>query len=67
VRELHTLEGFFCFLDFRLDLCFEPLDFVFFRGGEKNIQRQTVEIEEQKEERVQHKEIRKDKIKQRTI
>lgn len=31
VRELHTLEGLFCFLDFRLDLCFEPPDFVFFR------------------------------------
>lgn len=31
-RELHTLEGLFCFLDFRLDLCFEPPDFVFFKG-----------------------------------
>lgn len=28
--ELHTVEDLFCFLDFRLDLCFEPLDFVFF-------------------------------------
>lgn len=30
-RELHTVEGLFCFLGFRLDLCFEPLDFVFFK------------------------------------
>lgn len=29
VRGLHTLEGLFCF--FRLDLCFEPPDFVFFK------------------------------------
>lgn len=29
---LHTLEGLFCFLDFRRDLCFEPPDFVFFKG-----------------------------------
>lgn len=32
-KELHTVGGLFCFLDFRLDLCFEPLDFVFFKRG----------------------------------
>lgn len=31
VLGLHTLDGLFCFLGFRLDLCFEPLDFVLFR------------------------------------
>lgn len=30
--ELHTVDGIFCFLDFRLDLCFETLDFVVFGG-----------------------------------
>lgn len=32
---LHTVGGLFCFLDFRLDLCFAPRDFVFFKWGEK--------------------------------
>lgn len=32
VRKLHTVGGLSCFLDFRLDLCFEALDFVFFEG-----------------------------------
>lgn len=32
VTGLHTLDGLFSFLGFRLDLCFEPLDFALFRG-----------------------------------
>lgn len=28
--ELHTVDDFLCFLDFRLDLCFEPHDFELF-------------------------------------
>lgn len=45
---LHTADGLFCFLDFRLDLCFEPLDFVFFKRGKRHGQGNRVDIEEGK-------------------
>ncbi len=32
--ELHTVDEFLCFLDFRLALCFEPHEFELF-GGKK--------------------------------
>ncbi len=38
--ELHTVDDFLCFLDFRLDLCFEPHDFELFgkkmKGRDRN-------------------------------
>lgn len=37
VTGLHTLDGLFCFLGFRLDLCFEPLDFVLFEEGKGKV------------------------------
>lgn len=47
VLGLHTLDGLFCFLGFRLDLCFEPLDFREGRAVRRCEQRVTGGKEEQ--------------------
>jgi len=46
------VDGCFCFLDFRLDLCFKPLDFGFLREGKDGPKR---EIEERKRKKERKK------------